>query len=309
MLTGEPFQSPNEKGGVLLLGESLDFPLADLTSWHIGGAAQRFFTPQDVKNLSTYLNLLPQDLPITWLGLGSNVLIRDGGIKGAVICTRGLQQLSQAENGCVVAQAGVTCAKLARFGTRLGFADAAFFAGIPGTVGGALAMNAGAFGGETWPWVESVFVMNRQGHILVRKPADYEVGYRSVKGKTPEQAQEVFIGATFSFPKRTDLDGAERIRALLRQRAQSQPIGTFNCGSVYRNPPGDYAARLIEACKLKGYRVGDAMVSPKHANFIINCGRARAQDVEILMTTIESVVKDHFGIQLHAEVRILGERE
>ncbi len=288
-------------------GESLAYPLASLTSWHIGGSADRFYMPPDSEKLSEYIKSLPPEMPIVWLGLGSNVLIRDGGIPGAVVCTKKCQQVFQHEDGSFVAQAGLTCSKFARFACQRGFPDAAFFAGIPGTIGGALAMNAGAWGGETWEWVQSVTVINRQGQIIQRTAQEYDIAYRSVKGKQSEQAEEAFISGVFRFPKRPG-DGAKTIREMLRKRAQSQPIGTLNCGSVYRNPPGDFAARLIEECNLKGYRVGDAVISPKHANFIINCGAASAQDVETLMTTIETTVLERFGIQLHAEVKILGVR-
>ncbi len=291
----------------LLPGEVFNESLAPWTSWHIGGLAERFFSPATTEVLANYLRLLPASMPITWLGLGSNVLIRDAGIKGAVIGTRQLQGLYQREDGAVVAEAGVTCAKLARFCSRLGFADAAFFAGIPGTVGGALAMNAGAFGGETWEWVESVMVMNRKGQSQLRTPADYDIAYREVKPKILSCQDTLFVAGVFRFLSKTDTDGMSRIRELLRKRSQTQPIGTWNCGSVYRNPPGDFAARLIESCELKGYRLGDAMVSPKHANFIVNCDQASAQDIETLMATIEATVLDKFGIQLQREVKILGE--
>ena len=291
-----------------LKGEILSYPLAPLTSWHIGGVAERFFSATHVEALGQYIAALPETTPLTWLGLGSNVLIREAGIKGAVLGTRQLLELTQLKEGTVFAQAGVTCAKLARFSSRLGFPDAAFFAGIPGTVGGALAMNAGAFGGETWPWVKRVQMINRQGEIFYREPSEFKVGYRSVKGMQESQSNEAFVGAVFEFPFYEDSNGLQKIKELLRKRAQSQPIGTLNCGSVYRNPPNDFAARLIEACGLKGFQVGDAMVSPKHANFIINSGQACAQDVETIMSTIEKHVFEQFGISLQAEVKILGER-
>ncbi|MBS0290565.1 MAG: UDP-N-acetylmuramate dehydrogenase [Proteobacteria bacterium] len=297
----------NDSSLPLITGEQLAYALAPLTSWRIGGVAERFFSPIDIENLSDYLKRLPAHTPLTWLGLGSNVLIRDSGIKGAVICTKNCKQVYQQEDGSFFAQAGVTCAKFARFASKLGFPDAAFFAGIPGTIGGALAMNAGAFGGETWEWVELVTVINRQGHTYTRSLQDYSIAYRSVSPKHPAQLEEAFIGVVFRFPK-SSLDGMDKIRELLRKRQQTQPIGTLNCGSVYRNPPGEFAAKLIEACQLKGYRIGDAQISEKHANFIINSGAACAHDVETLMSTIEAKVWDRFGIKLHAEVRILGQK-
>lgn len=283
--------------------------LASLTSWRIGGLAERYISPANPEELADYLQVLPIETPCTWLGLGSNVLIRDGGILGAVINTRGLQMLHQESDGTVFAEAGVSCAKLARFCVARDFPDAAFFAGIPGTVGGALAMNAGAFGSETWEWVKLVKTINRQGEIYCRDITNYDVAYRHVMGRKEGQKQEAFLGAFFQFAARENEKGADKIKALLRKRSQLQPIGTFNCGSVYRNPPGDYAARLIEACELKGFQIGQAMVSPKHANFIINCGQARSEDVEALMQTIQEQVRDRFGITLYPEVRILGEKD
>lgn len=289
--------------------EQREISLAPFTSWHIGGVADRYFCPSGVARLSDYLQTLSNDTPCTWLGLGSNVLVRDGGVRGVVIATRHLQDLFLQEEKTVFAQAGLTCAKLARFSARQGFSEAAFFAGIPGTVGGALAMNAGAFGGETWEWVKAVQVINRQGETFYRTPDEYHIDYRHVVGKDACQKEEAFVGAVFHFPSETSDEGENKIKELLRKRSESQPIGTFNCGSVFRNPPGDYAARLIEASGLKGYQVGNAMVSLKHANFIINCGKARSEDVEILMNTIESEVNSRFGISLEREVKILGEKE
>jgi UDP-N-acetylmuramate dehydrogenase len=286
-------------------GETFNHALADLTSWHVGGSAERFFVPKHLEILSQYLASLGPLTPCHWLGLGSNVLILDEGIQGAVISTRQLVQLTAEKEGTIYAQAGVTCAKFARFCSKLGFAKAAFFAGIPGTIGGALRMNAGAFGGETWEWVEGVWTINRQGELKYRSKEEFSVAYRHVEGISMAQQQEAFVAGVFRFPHEPLEDGMNAIRELLRKRAQTQPIGTYNCGSVYRNPHGDYAARLIEACNLKGYRVGDAFISPKHANFIINDGEAKAKEVLAVMSTIETEVKARFGIQLEAEVKIL----
>lgn len=286
-------------------GEKLDFELSDWTSWHIGGQAERFFMPNAIEILSDYLKFLPLDMPITWLGLGSNVLIRDAGIKGSVICTRELDEIFQDRDGSIIACSGVTCAKLARFACKLGFPDANFFAGIPGTVGGALRMNAGAFGGETWEWVESVEMISRSGECIWRQKKEFEVAYRHVRNKI--DAHEAFITGRFRFPKKENIDGLAQIKDLLRKRKSTQPIGSFNCGSVYRNPPGEFAAKLIETCGLKGYQIGDAQISKKHANFIINLGMASANDVERLMATIEETVKSKFGIALIPEVKIIGE--
>lgn len=290
------------------MDEILQKPLAPLTSWHIGGNAERFVRPKSIAELAAYIQQLPETVPLSWLGLGSNVLIRDAGIKGAVISTLDLREIALHPSGEIWVEAGMPCAKFARFCCKNGYQDAAFFAGIPGTMGGALAMNAGAFGGETWEGVCAVRVLDRKGQLHVRSPEDYDIGYRHVFPKNPEQHQEAFVGAAFKFSK-SDREGLEPIRALLRKRQAQQPIGTFNCGSVYRNPEGDYAARLIESCGLKGHRIGGAVISEKHANFIINVDNALAADVEQLMTLIESTVKNETGIVLHNEVRLLGEKE
>jgi len=299
-MTSKPIQQ------ALVLAEKRNVSMAPFTTWRVGGLAQRFFMPTCLDELSLYLSQLELDVPCTLIGLGSNVLVRDGGISGRVICTKKLQEMKLLDSQTIYVQAGVTCAKFARFCTALGFEQAAFFAGIPGTMGGALAMNAGAFGSETWPWVKSVEIMNRLGNSELKEANEYDVGYRSVKRKSAEQNGDIFVAGLFQFS--TNRTGhALTIKELLRKRNASQPIGTFNCGSVFRNPPGDYAARLIEACGLKGYQIGQAVISTKHANFIINQAKASSEDIEALMECAQQQVFQRFGIQLVTEVRILGE--
>ena len=282
-----------------------DEPLARHTSWRVGGPADVFFTPADKQDLALFLRSLPADLPVFWLGLGSNVLVRDGGLRAAVIETHGalndLQRLSDTEVWC---DAGVTCAKLAKQCARWNLGPAEFFAGIPGTLGGALAMNAGAFGGETWRHVVEVETINRRGEIRRRLAGDYEVAYRHVRG--PQE--EWFLGAQLSFAE-SDADGEAAIRALLARRKESQPIGEPSCGSVFTNPPGQHAARLIESAGLKGFHIGDARVSTKHANFIINEGAATAADLEQLIQHVKTTVQQQFGVELIPEVRIVGEKQ
>jgi UDP-N-acetylmuramate dehydrogenase len=279
-------------------------PLARYTSWQIGGPADRLYVPADVDDLALALAGLPDAEPVFWLGLGSNLLIRDGGIRGTVISTRqalgGLEALGRDR---VYAGAGVACAKVARFCTRNDQVGAEFLAGIPGTIGGALAMNAGAWGGETWPHVESVETVDRHGVQRERPHEDFRIGYRSVEGPTGEW----FTAARFVFEEGDGGAARERIRALLEERAERQPTGTKNCGSVFRNPPGDHAARLIEAAGLKGTSIGGAAVSEKHANFILNRGDARAADVEALIEHIRARVEHRFGVRLQQEVQIVGE--
>jgi UDP-N-acetylmuramate dehydrogenase len=240
---------------------------------------------------------------VYWIGLGSNLLVRDGGLRGTVINTHGvLSGLERRPEGIVVAEAGVPCAKLARHCVRWGLGSAEFFAGIPGTVGGALAMNAGAFGGETWHHVVTVETMDRRGGLHHRYRSEYQVGYRSVQGPPGEW----FLAAEFRFESDSAASTAD-IRALLARRKASQPIGMPSCGSVFRNPAGDHAARLIEASGLKGRRIGGAEVSTKHANFIINTGGATASDIEQLIELVRMTVEEVHGIRLQPEVRIIGE--
>jgi UDP-N-acetylmuramate dehydrogenase len=277
--------------------------MARHTSWRVGGPADRYFLPSGIDDLARFIAGLPADEPIHWVGLGSNLLVRDGGIRGTVISTHGLLSgLERLPDGRVRAEAGVPCAKLARQCVRWGLGSAEFFAGIPGTVGGALAMNAGAFGGETWQHVRALETMDRRGEVHLRRPDEYEVGYRSVLGP----AREWFLAAEFSFASDSGASVAD-IKALLARRKATQPIGLPSCGSVFRNPPGDHAARLIEACGLKGFSIGGAQVSEKHANFIINTGEASAADIEHLIEHVRRTVEAEHGVRLETEVRILGE--
>jgi UDP-N-acetylmuramate dehydrogenase len=280
-----------------------DVSMAKHTSWHVGGPADLFFTPRDAVDLAAFMRQLPPDLPLQWIGLGSNLLVRDGGIRGAVIATHGalgvLERLSATR---IHAEAGVPCARLARQCVKWGLGPAEFFAGIPGTLGGALAMNAGAWGGETWRHVVEVDVIDRAGTRRTRAAADYDIGYRRVVGPPLEW----FVGARLDF-ERTPGVRSDAIRDLLEKRKQTQPIGEWSCGSVFTNPPGDHAARLIESAGLKGLRIGDASVSEKHANFIVNHGTARAADVEALIARVQRTVAEVHGIELLTEVRIVGE--
>jgi UDP-N-acetylmuramate dehydrogenase len=277
--------------------------MAKHTSWHVGGPADVFFTPRDVMDLAAFMRQLPPVVPLLWIGLGSNLLVRDGGIRGAVISTHGaLGALERSSATRIQAEAGVPCARIARQCVKWGLGPAEFFAGIPGTLGGALAMNAGAWGNATWNHVVEVDVLDRRGTRHTRQAADYDIGYRKVKG--PDN--EWFIGARLEFERAPGVN-SDAIRELLDKRKQSQPIGEWSCGSVFINPPGDHAARLIERAGLKGFRIGDASVSMKHANFIINHGRARAADVEALIAHVQRTVAQVHGIELSTEVRIVGE--
>jgi UDP-N-acetylmuramate dehydrogenase len=278
-------------------------PMSKHTSWRVGGPADVYFTPDSLDDLAAYLRELEPRLPIFWLGVGSNLLVRDGGIRGVVIAAAPLlRNLEKSGDHEVSAGSGVPCTQLARQCIRWDLAPAEFFAGIPGSVGGALAMNAGAHGGETWERVKGVRTIDRHGNVHERTPSDYKVGYRSVVGP----ADEWFIEATLQFDPQA-IASKEKLQTLLARRKDTQPLGLPSCGSVFRNPPGDHAARLIEAAGLKGHVIGDAEVSTKHANFIINRGDASANDIEQLIRHVQATVAEAYGVDLVHEVRIVGE--
>jgi UDP-N-acetylmuramate dehydrogenase len=275
------------------------------TSWHVGGPAEVFFNPRDRMDLAAFLRSLPADVPVHWIGLGSNVLVRDGGLPGVVIATYGaLERLERIAQTTVFAEAGVACARIAKQCIRWGLGPAEFLAGIPGTLGGALAMNAGAFGGEIWQHVLEVQTIDRRGVEHRRAASEFQIGYRHVGAPAQDEG---FLAARLHFEQKPSANDAD-VRALLARRRAAQPIGAWSCGSVFTNPPGDHAARLIEAAGLKGYRIGDAAVSQKHANFIVNYGAASAADVEQLIEHVRATVERVHGVRLTPEVRILGER-
>lgn len=281
-------------------------PMSRHTSWHVGGPAEVFFSPRDRHDLAAFLRTLPADVPIHWIGLGSNLLVRDGGIDGVVISTHGaFDRLERQSETSVYVEAGVACARIARQCVKWGLGPAEFFAGIPGTMGGALAMNAGAFGGETWHHVLEVETIDRHGKEHVRPASDYRATYRHVEMPAPE---EWFIGAKLAFERRPGVH-ERQVRELLEKRRATQPIGEWSCGSVFTNPPNEHAARLIDSASLKGFRIGDASVSGKHANFIINHGHASAADIEGLIAHVQSTVERVHGVRLHPEVRVIGRKE
>jgi UDP-N-acetylmuramate dehydrogenase len=280
-----------------------DVPMSRHTSWHVGGPADFFFSPRDASDLAGFVRQLPEEIALLWIGLGSNLLVRDGGIRGAVIATHGaLSSLERSSATRIRVAAGVPCARIARQCVKWGLGPAEFFAGSPGTLGGALAMNAGAWGEETWRHVREVEVLDRHGIRHTRVPADYEVGYRRVVGPS----NEWFLAAQLEFERKPGVNEIA-MRELLEKRRDTQPIGEWSCGSVFTNPPGDHAARLIESAGLKGFRIGGASVSQKHANFIINHGAARAADIEALIEHVRRTVARVHGVELTTEVRIVGE--
>lgn len=281
----------------------LNEPMADHNSWRAGGRADRFFMPADLDDLRVFLRLLPANEPLLWVGLGSNLLVRDGGVRGTVICTRNrLKHLVLLNPDTVEVQAGVPCGHVAKFCAEQGLVGGEFLAGIPGTMGGALAMNAGAFGGETWDLVSRVTTIDRDGVLRTREPNEYQVGYRSVRGADAEW----FVGCELRLKPGDVTASRSKIRSLLARRNETQPTSLPSCGSVFRNPEGDFSARLIEACGLKGYTIGGAQVSEKHANFIVNVGNASAEDIESLVFHVRDEVLRLQHVELHPEVKIVG---
>jgi len=284
-------------------GIRYDEPMSRHTSLRAGGSAEIFFEPPSIEALSAFLADLDTDTAVFWHGVGSNLLVRDGGIAGVVISAcKIVRELERVDALRVQAGAGLPCTQLARQCIRWGLGPSEFFAGIPGTVGGALAMNAGAHGGETWERVDTVQTIDRGGVIRTRIVEDYAIDYRSVNGP----AQEWFLGARFQFETGVT-PSMDEMKSMLARRQSTQPLGLPSCGSVFRNPPGDHAARLIEAAGLKGHRIGGAEVSTKHANFIINRESASATDIEALIEHVRVTVLQQHGVRLVHEVKIVGE--
>ncbi len=284
----------------------LNEPMAKHVTWRAGGPVARACFPRDLEDLAAFMRQLRHDEPLLLVGLGSNLLIRDGGFDGTALFTHGaLATLRLEADGTLYAEAGVPSPKLARCAAQHDLSGAEFLAGIPGTLGGALALNAGCHGDETWNHVERVLMLSRQGNLLVRKPTDFAVGYRHVGLKAA--SDEIFVAAWLRFAPGDGNTVRARIKALLDRRSATQPLQLPNAGSVFRNPPGDYAARLIEAAGLKGCAEGGARVSEKHANFIVNPeGKASASAIESLIGRIQVSVREQFGVALVREVRIIG---
>lgn len=290
---------PNVRGRLLF-----NEPLSRYNTWGVGGKAQCLFQPADLDDLCDFFANSDPSLAITWLGLGSNVLVRDAGIKGIVIITQGGLNKVKFGHQQIYAQAGAACAKLARAAARKNLTGIEFMAGIPGTLGGALAMNAGAFDGQTWDQVENVEVINRQGKIFRRNAGDFTYAYRQVQ----THQDEWFVSACLRLNPLQATGAVESIKTLLAKRSATQPVGKKNCGCVFKNPANAYAASLIENCGLKGFAIGGACVSTKHANFILNQQQATAADIEALIEHIQASIREKYNLELVPEVRFLGDR-
>jgi UDP-N-acetylmuramate dehydrogenase len=283
-----------------------DEPMGRHVSWRAGGTADRFYVPEDMEDLATFLRQLPPDEPMLFVGLGSNLLVRDGGWRGTVVMTHAAARRPRMDAGLIYAEAGVASPKVARFAAMHDLEGAEFLAGVPGSVGGALAMNAGCYGGETWDIVERVATIDRGGNLVERGKDAFEIGYRHCASKPARE--EWFAAAWFRLEAGDGETSRSVMKELLGRRIATQPLQLPNAGSVFRNPPRDHAARLIEACGLKGFARGAARVSEKHANFIVNPkGAASAADIEGLIHHIQRIVYQMKGVALQTEVRIVGE--
>lgn len=284
-------------------------PMARHVSWRAGGRATRAYVPADLADLQAFLRTLPDGEPVYFVGLGSNLLVRDGGFRGTVVLMHDTHGTIRLDDDLVYAEAGVASPKVARFAATHGREGAEFLAGVPGTIGGALAMNAGCYGSETWEFVERADTVDRHGGVHARTAREFEIGYRHVVlRKGALGTEEWFTGAWFRFPRGDGARARERIKTLLDKRSATQPLNLPNAGSVFRNPPDDHAARLVEACGLKGHVIGNARISERHANFIVNPGgKASAADIEALIEHARAAVLKRFGIALVTEVRIIGD--
>ncbi len=301
---------PIDRSGVALRGSlRLNEPMAKHVSWRAGGAAARAYTPADRADLAAFLATLPKGEPVCFVGLGSNLLVRDGGYRGTVVLMHSPHGAMRVEGDLIYAEASVACPKVARLAAMHSFEGAEFLAGVPGTIGGALAMNAGCYGSETWEVVAKALTVSRAGKMKERQPADFEVGYRRVDLRGSKLGEdEWFLAAWLRFRSGDEKRARARIKELLAKRIEEQPLELPNAGSVFRNPPGDHAARLVEASGLKGHEIGGARISEKHANFIVNPkGKARAADIEALIEHARDAVRRRFGVELIPEVRIIGE--
>jgi len=282
-----------------------DEPMAAHTSFGIGGPAELFVIPTDIPSLSETIRVLHDfGIQLVILGNGTNVLVRDGGVRGAVIKLGGALTELREEGEFVVAGAGASLATLCRYCADKGWGGLLFAAGIPGSVGGAVLMNAGANGGEMADVVAWVVAVNALGEVERLTADQLGFGYRSTELPVPGCAiAEVAFQLTAA-------EGTEVHRCLceaIQRRCEKQPVAQRSAGSIFKRPSNDYAGRLLDQAGAKGMRVGDAIISDKHANFIVNEGNATARDVLELIELVRAKVEERFGVRLDTEIVIIGE--
>ncbi|MFQ5508505.1 MAG: UDP-N-acetylmuramate dehydrogenase [Leptospirillia bacterium] len=282
----------------------VDEPLVRHTSFRIGGPADYLVTPTSTRSVPGLIACVESlGLPLTVLGNGSNTLVLDGGIEGVVVRLSDCNAITPIGNDGLVAESGVPFPRLAREAARRGLSGLEFAVGIPGTVGGAVRMNAGAFGGQLADVLECIDIVTMSGDVMTLPVEQMGLGYRS--SKLPHG---IILTAVFALTEGVESEIQAKTQHNLDQRAHSQPVLTPSAGSFFKNPPGDYAARLIEEAGCKEWEEGDAAVSEKHANFFVNHGRATAHDVMILAERVKEAVARKFGVELEMEVRTIGRR-
>jgi len=280
----------------------VDEPLSRHTSYRIGGPADFLVTPAGARYVPGLLARC-QDfaLPVTVLGNGTNILVRDGGIAGVVLRLSSCTAITPLGTDGLVAEAGVSFPRLARESARRGLKGLAFAIGIPGTVGGAVRMNAGAHGGELAQVLECVDIATLAGDVLTLPADRLGLGYRA-----SALPAGVVLSAVFSLAPGDPVALKAEMDEYLDRRGRTQPILTPNAGSVFKNPPGDFAARLIEEAGCKGLSHGDAAVSERHANFIVNQGGASAADVLAVVEQVQAKVFAYAGVELELELKVIG---
>lgn len=280
-------------------------PLKKHTSWRIGGPAEFFLEPAGRRELQMVVSFARErGIPLTVIGNGSNLLVSDRGVRGIVVkISRNLGHVT-VEGPELRAGAGASLARVVATALKSGLSGLANLTGIPGTVGGAIVMNAGAYGSSVGDQVREVLLLGLDGSFKLRAREDMDFGYRSsILQREPAIVVEVTLVLKQGQPE----DIRRDMKEYLTGRKNSQPMNIPSAGSVFKNPPGDFAGRLIELAGLKGLRVGGAQVSPKHANFIVNLGGATAQDVAELISRVRDAVQNNFGQKLELEVKFLGE--
>lgn len=277
-------------------------PLAKTNWFQVGGPAEVLFRPADPNDLAYFLKHRPKDIPITILGVGSNLLIRDGGVDGVVIkLGKGFVDI-QHQGQQLEAGAGALCYNAAIYAATHGIGGLEFLSGIPGTIGGALAMNAGAYGSDIATTLSSAQAIDDSGTFHTLTPQDIGYIYR---GNTLPDGM-IFTRGHFKGHAASPSDIHDRIQTITNQRAETQPIRSKTSGSTFKNPEGHNAWKLIDEAGCRGLRIGDAMVSEKHCNFFLNVGQATAKDIEALGEEVRKRVKEKTGIELIWEVKIIG---
>lgn len=279
-------------------------PLAAHTSFRIGGPAEYFLLPEEEGELVALVALcIEENMPYILLGNGSNVLVRDEGLRGVVICTKNLQGISWEDAGVVTAQCGVLLGAMAADVLKHGCTGFEFASGIPGTLGGAVLMNAGAYGGEMKDCIVSAKTLTREGTVKTYTAQELELSYRH---SILQDNREILLSATFRFESGDAEEIRKKMQELNQRRREKQPLEYASAGSTFKRPGGYFAGKLIDDAGLRGYRVGDVMVSEKHCGFVVNVGNGTyAQAMEVIQH-VQEEVRAQFGVELGLEVRLIG---